>query len=295
MMNRRAITTFLAWTGVLVAAAIPFVLALAKWKAGWSDVRWLPSHGNEVIISPNKCELYLLYEGDPTNFPVWWTESWGQRTLLGNETVFLEIYGAIGVPVHARKLRIHIDTWWLILALAQPMLWRLAARQRRAREALIGCCANCGYDLRGSKGDCPECGCPPSEQHIPRRRPVFAVLAGMSFVIFIGLGVQVLSGQETGVGRFRAELSTTHFQYRYDNEEFTWIRKGSPTKETYINALGVSVSRWSMWQTAHRWELEISKPLLLSLTATLPVLWWMRAIRLRREERARWMKGVKQK
>lgn len=37
-------------------------------------------------------------------------------------------------------------------------LLRVRRRRRNARRLARGCCAGCGYDLRGSPGRCPECG-----------------------------------------------------------------------------------------------------------------------------------------
>jgi hypothetical protein len=48
----------------------------------------------------------------------------------------------------------------LLVALPAPML---ARGLRRLRRRLANRCVNCGYDLRGSPGQCPECGVvPPS-------------------------------------------------------------------------------------------------------------------------------------
>ena len=44
--------------------------------------------------------------------------------------------------------------WLLVTALRAPAKVRLAARRRR------GQCVRCGYDLRFSRGRCPECGDP---------------------------------------------------------------------------------------------------------------------------------------
>ena len=40
-----------------------------------------------------------------------------------------------------------------VLAAILPVLWR---RRRRARR--LSFCRKCGYDLRASTGECPECG-----------------------------------------------------------------------------------------------------------------------------------------
>jgi hypothetical protein len=48
--------------------------------------------------------------------------------------------------------------WSLLLLTAIPPAWWLDLKRRRARRVRIGCCANCGYDLRATPDRCPECG-----------------------------------------------------------------------------------------------------------------------------------------
>jgi hypothetical protein len=53
--------------------------------------------------------------------------------------------------------------YWLLVALAAVLPaarvpWLLLERRRRRRRQRRGLCAECGYDLRGGGGRCPECG-----------------------------------------------------------------------------------------------------------------------------------------
>ena len=45
----------------------------------------------------------------------------------------------------------------VLLTAPAPVWWAWHARRQRRRNR-EGCCANCGYDLRETKGRCPECG-----------------------------------------------------------------------------------------------------------------------------------------
>ncbi len=52
-----------------------------------------------------------------------------------------------------------VPLWLASVAFAVPVgaTWVICFRRRRRREKL-GLCVKCGYDLRGSKERCPECG-----------------------------------------------------------------------------------------------------------------------------------------
>ncbi len=57
--------------------------------------------------------------------------------------------------------------WWALMGLTGilPAAWlttRLWSRRSRAMAEALGLCLKCGYDLRGSTGNCPECGTPAS-------------------------------------------------------------------------------------------------------------------------------------
>jgi hypothetical protein len=56
--------------------------------------------------------------------------------------------------------------WWIVLVLTAllPVRWYILWRGRWRREyrRRMALCPNCGYDLRASSGNCPECGMPPT-------------------------------------------------------------------------------------------------------------------------------------
>ncbi len=52
--------------------------------------------------------------------------------------------------------------WLSTLLFGFLCVWRAHpfSRRRRRKRKKLGLCIRCGYDLRGSKGRCPECGTP---------------------------------------------------------------------------------------------------------------------------------------
>ena len=65
-----------------------------------------------------------------------------------------------GMPWIETRLLMH--SWgvpmWMATGLFGSMLWLFYHPQRRRRRKKLGLCIKCGYDLRGSKNRCPECG-----------------------------------------------------------------------------------------------------------------------------------------
>jgi hypothetical protein len=64
------------------------------------------------------------------------------------------VRGAAGVPW--RELR--VPCWFLLLVAGSPAAWRAGRVMAGARRRRRGLCQACGYDLRATPDECPECG-----------------------------------------------------------------------------------------------------------------------------------------
>jgi hypothetical protein len=72
--------------------------------------------------------------------------------------IFVHGVNAYGVT----SVTINFPFWFLATAFAgTPLLWILTVRSRRSASS--GFCQSCGYDLRATPGQCPECGTVPAK------------------------------------------------------------------------------------------------------------------------------------
>ena len=97
------------------------------------------------------CQLLLAEYAGPMALPV------GFR-LEGYRGFYTE--WKPGIEFEANVCRINLPLWVPILILLVLPLYALLPFSRRRKRKKLGLCVNCGYDLRGSKERCPECGMP---------------------------------------------------------------------------------------------------------------------------------------
>jgi len=70
----------------------------------------------------------------------------------------------VSIATHSENVMIVVPTWSLaaLLAVFPVITSARAVRSLKARRA-PGCCARCGYDLKATPNQCPECGAVPSK------------------------------------------------------------------------------------------------------------------------------------
>jgi hypothetical protein len=134
-------------------------------RGGWGqrDV-WFESAGGEFhfwylenlsLLSPIRSLhpagwQYQANGHGPGALPPRWLEG---RRVMGVEVLnVLRDWGSAG---HTRVFMLHVPYWQPFVA---GMLLPLILGIRRTRPHPPGYCRRCGYDLRATPGQCPECG-----------------------------------------------------------------------------------------------------------------------------------------
>ena len=155
-----------------------------KWKLmddsgifNWSVLREYPAQatldaqrhfGHFVRAGPDEAVASVVRFEHRSGEPSGWTVRWMMfRVTFGREKEDIGVggrvldHGRISLFLERSGPNVTIPAWSFVFAFAvSPGVWvvRLLGRRRMERRVLEGCCGECGYDLRGSPGRCPECG-----------------------------------------------------------------------------------------------------------------------------------------
>jgi hypothetical protein len=125
-------------------------------RGGWNEnVRgtWMPWDGKDLTNQPSFFENDILERKQRVDA---WPPFWN-ATRIGSTWTRRSQAGVITFQDFGRELQTRAASGWLILAiLSAPLCLGWIAAQRRKRVS--GCCTKCGYDLRATPEQCPECG-----------------------------------------------------------------------------------------------------------------------------------------
>jgi len=170
----RVVATALVALSTLICVAASAMCVRGIWRidlAGYGDESH--EHGVAAIAGQGRFVLGLNVRSDWIGFQA---ASWartGENASVGaaewlvitgdNEPAawhsfagFLLGWGPSEYPFVATGL----PAWFVALLAATPLAVYYGAKRRRSGRVAQGKCARCGYDLRGSAGECPECGHP---------------------------------------------------------------------------------------------------------------------------------------
>ena len=162
-MTRRVFDV-LATLSLLLAAsvAVLWVISYPRYRPDFVDLSW--NVGRSGIDSESG--RMLFWAGDVGNAPPagsplrtqWQALGIGYRRVAGPNASLL-----VAVP-HGMVLA-------ALLPLPAVALYRQRQVRVRRRRGALGFCPSCGYDLRATPGQCPECGAPPAVAEPPRVPP----------------------------------------------------------------------------------------------------------------------------
>lgn len=184
----------LIWRGVVILSIALAIAAVAIWRRSadtWDEIRLMPEQPNSATSSdfmvtsgvgsvsidwdrdtpaPSHSERAAAlrstaaYHWEHNSRPVNPYEKTNPALrVFGYESRTAFLPGSKSFDARWSVQRTMAVRYYMVicLALLLPAWWcSLAVRRRliRSRRLRRGCCARCGYDLRGTPGQCPECG-----------------------------------------------------------------------------------------------------------------------------------------
>ncbi len=135
-----------------ILSLIGLLLSVGLWGLSYFEV-WYGSEKTDgfAIVLGEGAMIYvcLPFEADDSG--------WSIQEFRGFDTRWLPDYEYD--PMFSLLLAWYLPLWIPTTVFAALSLWLgfVPLHRRRKREKL-GLCLKCGYDLRGSKDRCPECG-----------------------------------------------------------------------------------------------------------------------------------------
>lgn len=169
---RHRLPTLISALSLLLLAALAVLWVRSYWRGdqvGYRSPGVRTSSGTQFALASFSGRLALSRSGwagaDPSDAG-WFVGGRNPRPTYAMGWTFAG-FGYRSVTDPTRWLwEFRVPMWAVAAALAAVPGVQVLSRRRRKRKPAAGLCGGCGYDLRSSKGRCPECG-----TAIPDSRP----------------------------------------------------------------------------------------------------------------------------
>ena len=152
-MSRRLLQVLPALSAALCAWSL-YAWARSYWP---EDLALRSYRGRLVVLATGGVFTKYNEKGADKYRSAGWVWAHFHRTAQSQWQAVGFSYACADFPIDAYRL-VAIPFWFIVLPTAVgPVWWVCRTRLQRSRRR-EGRCAGCGYDLRESRGQCPECG-----------------------------------------------------------------------------------------------------------------------------------------
>jgi len=167
MRRHLSIITSAVWLGLSLVSVINWLFLaefrfpdfrLGKWDTGAEyRVQAMEGEGYILLQKASGIEPREGALGPINNYSEEWSFVAGSASFLGAQ--FINWHHTAG---HGYPLAIYFPGWWLaVLFLLLAIVCKFALLKRRDPPSMR-ICSQCGYDLRATPDQCPECGAAPA-------------------------------------------------------------------------------------------------------------------------------------
>ena len=165
-MGRRVLSFGLAVVAVLSSLACAGCVAWAVRSYYVVDrMDFVRRDGSGVMLVPKQGRLSIILTGNPGTDPGF-TYIRGRVDVLRGTDYGRRILGFGGGRTPGKAVFVTAPFWFLAVVFAAPPVL-VVRRAMRRRRMMPGKCRRCGYDLRATPEQCPECGEVQVQAHAP--------------------------------------------------------------------------------------------------------------------------------
>jgi len=134
----------------------------SNWRRAWTRVDSSAGRIDFSMLRETRNNRQQLAYLQANSNAFYWSVRRGSNSMPTNNRFlrFVGVFGQVERKPESFFIRLVVPYWLLagLFAIAPLVCWTVWSRQRRLGRFGSGMCMACGYDLRATPEQCPECG-----------------------------------------------------------------------------------------------------------------------------------------